>query len=276
MGIRFPGFVPHTLPGKACNPIIAYLSTMHPLPHFPVILAGLAALLAGPVPGFAQPPKSGWLSALRDTTQRLESHYTANAVRVFNNGTTAEGPEAIALWWREQRPNVDSIVVYTHIEPRNPAYVYEISALFLSEGRVWKQLVIWNLDGPQPKRELEFVASAFPLQQYRADLHRRREAWMHYCNSHQVDDLVEELYVADALYYNHRPMIRGRKALEDTYRYMRNPAYRLELKPEWLEPVNELLAFEIGQCEGSYGGKYILIWQKDTDGKWRILLDSNI
>jgi ketosteroid isomerase-like protein len=57
---------------------------------------------------------------------------------------------------------------------------------------------------------------------------------------------------------------------------MSNESYQLTLNPITIETVNPETVFEIGQCEGSYNGKYILIWKKQTDGQWRIWVDSNI
>jgi ketosteroid isomerase-like protein len=40
--------------------------------------------------------------------------------------------------------------------------------------------------------------------------------------------------------------------------------------------VNDNLVYEIGQCKGTYKGKYILVWKKESDGVWRVFIDSNI
>ena len=60
------------------------------------------------------------------------------------------------------------------------------------------------------------------------------------------------------------------------YSYMNNKNYRLNLQPLIVKAVNASFAFEIGQCSGSYNGKYILIWKIDSDGSWKIFIDSNI
>ena len=57
---------------------------------------------------------------------------------------------------------------------------------------------------------------------------------------------------------------------------MNNKNYRLKLEPLIVKPVSKNLVFEIGQCSGSYDGKYILVWGKDVDGMWKIIIDSNI
>lgn len=221
-------------------------------------------------------PNDAWLQAREEAPETLTDFYTDDAVRVFISGKVAEGPEAVAGWWTDQRFSIDSLEVIRTLEPHVADYRYEISALRTTDGRQMKQLVIWNLRGETPKRELEFVATVWPLQQYREQLDARRAQWMTRCNAHQAGKLVEELYAANALYYNHRPIIQGREAIINTYQYMNRPGYYLELEPIIVEPVSEHIAFEIGQCKGSYPGKYVLVWQKDETGQWYILLDSNI
>ena len=56
---------------------------------------------------------------------------------------------------------------------------------------------------------------------------------------------------------------------------MNNPKYSLNLTPIVLELVNERIAIEIGQCSGSYNGKYVLVWEKTKDGQWKVLFDAN-
>jgi hypothetical protein len=55
---------------------------------------------------------------------------------------------------------------------------------------------------------------------------------------------------------------------------MNNPTYQLTLTPIAVEAAGKDIAFEIGQCSGSYGGKYILVWQK-IGNNWKVLFDSN-
>ena len=68
----------------------------------------------------------------------------------------------------------------------------------------------------------------------------------------------------------------GRTALTNEYAYMNNPNYRLKLNPILVEPVSNDIVFEFGQCEGSYNGKYVLVWQKTKNGEWQVLFDTNI
>lgn len=114
-----------------------------------------------------------------------------------------------------------------------------------------------------------------------ADLNRKsidilREKWMRLSNSHNLQDLVYDCYAENALYFNHKPVLEGRIQLMQEYSYMKNPNYTLHLNPIYFEMTSENYALEIGQCSGSYSGKYIIIWEKQTDGKWMVCMDSNV
>lgn len=217
-----------------------------------------------------------WLKTLREQPGELKQMYTQEAIRVSADGRTLQGDGQLAGWWTEQGLEVDSLATIGLLEPHDDTYRYEISEIILRDGRHFRILVIWNLEWPGPRRELEMVEEVRPVKNYRDQLRARRTQWMSLCNAHQVEQLVEELYTPDAVYYNHRPMITGREAIINTYQYMKNPQYTLSLEPLLVAPVNDRLIYEIGQCSGSYPGKYILVWKRDAGGKWWILMDSNI
>ena len=99
---------------------------------------------------------------------------------------------------------------------------------------------------------------------------------MELCNAHDPAILVNTLYTEDNLYFNHKPLVKGRTLLIQEYAYMARDNYELLLNPTFFYQLNDDMAYEIGQCKGSYNGKYILIWRKDDDGKWRVYMDSNI
>jgi ketosteroid isomerase-like protein len=104
---------------------------------------------------------------------------------------------------------------------------------------------------------------------------KMRKEWMTLCNSHQVDQLVKQLYLPDAYYYNRGRLIQGTKALSAEYSYMNAPSYSLNLTPKHIVSVTSDIVYEIGRCSGSYPLPYILVWKKQKDGKWLILMDSN-
>ena len=98
---------------------------------------------------------------------------------------------------------------------------------------------------------------------------------MSYCNSHEVEKLVKELYVPNAYYYNRGRLLKGTKALVAEYSYMNSPNYSLQLTPKHIVSVNSEIVYEIGQCSGSYPLPYMLVWKRLENGNWQILMDSN-
>ncbi len=104
---------------------------------------------------------------------------------------------------------------------------------------------------------------------------KAREKWMSLCNSHLADKLVAQLYVPEAYYYNRGRLLQGTKALTAEYSYMNMSSYSLKLTPKHIVPVNSEIVYEIGQCSGSYPLPYMLVWKKQKDGNWQILMDSN-
>jgi metallo-beta-lactamase class B len=124
--------------------------------------------------------------------------------------------------------------------------------------------------------ELEFLGKSDSVKVDTEIIDRRRLEWIQYCNAHKASALVEALYSSDAIYYNHKPLVVGQEAITQDYQYMNNPLYDLNLKPLIVHPVASDLVFEIGQCSGSYNGKYILVWKKNPEDRWFISFDSNI
>ncbi len=108
------------------------------------------------------------------------------------------------------------------------------------------------------------------------ELDLRREEWMKICNQHDALALVKEMYMKEAVYYNHKPLVIGQEKIVEQYSYMNDEKYSLELEPLFMQVVSSEIVYEVGQCRGSYGGKYILVWTRDIDGKWKIKMDSNL
>ena len=154
---------------------------------------------------------------------------------------------------------------------------YDINLLKDSNGGRYKEIVIKEKIDDSQLRVFEFMAAHIPRHEVNLDeITKRRNQWIELCNQHNAANLINELYSPNTLYFNHKPPVIGREALIPVYSYMNNENYNLTLHPEVVEVVNENLVYEIGQCVGSYGGKYLLIWEKDSDGKWYIYVDSNV
>ena len=209
------------------------------------------------------------------------SNYAQDAVSILADGTVLEGSEKIANHWQtvfgDAPPIRTQLLTYLGLRT-NITYSYELSRWMTNGQEQYAQLIIWDNRGNQPLRALEFIVQYDEgrVIDLRDSVDVARQLWMQYCNAHEVETLIEELYTDNTLYYNHRPLLKGRTALVKEYAYMKRPTYNLQLTPIYTEPVNDHLIFEIGQCSGSYGGKYIIVWEKQPDGRWQVLLDANL
>ena len=201
------------------------------------------------------------------------SLYAVAAVKAFPDASVVEGAAAIADYYQNKPLPIDTSWSLFQVDA-NSEYSYQIEA-FRSGEDLYKQVLILTKT-EQAKRVLEFVAVANTTLGASADIDARRTEWMERCNQHNAAKLVQELYSNPSIYYNHKPVIRHQDSLIAEYSYMNDPKYSLQLHPLHLESVNENMAYEIGQCTGSYGGKYILIWHRNERGHWKVLLDSNI
>ena len=223
-----------------------------------------------------QTARQMWLQTLQESPQELQTHYTSDAVRVFLNGNFVSGAYTLSMLWQQSEWEIRSAEVLHQVQPHVSEYEYEIAKLTTASGTELFELCIWNLKGSSMVKELEYIVPASGSMPDPNILEPYRQKWMELCNAHKVEELVTTLYHPNTLYYNHRPMVVGREALIPTYSYMEQPDYSLRLEPLALVPVRSDLIFEMGQCSGSYPGKYILVWQKNSEGKWEIILDSNI
>ncbi len=229
--------------------------------------------------GFSFPlsPDKLWAEAVTNKSS-LDSFYVPAAIGISADGSFYEGLPAIKAHLSKLHPaGIDTIYnLARKIAGRDSSYTYELSG-YTSQGEQYRQLCIWNQRGSSPKRELEFLAKANLSQRPDAGvLDTFRQLWMERCNAHDAYNLVAESYTPNALYYNHKPLIIGTDSIAVEYSYMNRIRYHLWLTPLAIEMVNQDLAFEIGQCSGSYGGKYVLVWQRNEQGIWQVLFDSNI
>ncbi len=207
----------------------------------------------------------------------LENIYLSNSVHINESGEVLNGAEAIRNFWLKQDI---SIVASKKLFETNAVYrdniVYRIDSFKINDEYELVHLLVEQTSESGSRRKLEFISKKEFIDLDLSVIDQRRADWIEYCNSHDAEGLVQNLYTENAVYYNHRPVIIGHEALSQVYQYMNNPRYSLNLIPLHVEVVSESIVFEIGQCEGSYNGKYMLVWQKGDDGIWRILMDSNI
>ena len=218
-----------------------------------------------------------WRQKINSGAEDLGQLYTKDAVKVMPNGTILEGRETISEHYKVNPQQVESISSLKNIiAVLDSTILYEIGSFSTSGKKEFAQLVLWRKAHGKLFRELELITPTENTKDLKPEIDKIRNDWMAVCNAHNTKKLVTEFYSENALYYNHRPMIIGHEAIIEEYGYMNNPNYELTLNPIIFEPVNGSMVFEIGQCSGSYNGNYVLVWQKNDSGEWRIFFDSNI
>ena len=218
-----------------------------------------------------------WKRARNNGNATLEQLYTSDAIKVVSPDSICEGQDAIKTFHLQQSvvTNISSLFS-TEVNPAR-GITYEILNYEMEDSKSISQLVIYEKGTEHQLRAFEYeVYRQIQVKVDTSKITMRRKQWMEYCNTHKVAELVYDLYSPNTLYYNHRPLVKGSQALVREYGYMNSESYSLALHPLIVHVVNDSTVFEIGQCKGSYNGKYILIWKKEEDGQWRIFIDSNV
>jgi len=157
----------------------------------------------------------------------------------------------------------------------NASLDYEIGEIQSNLGSFAVMFLKTNASDAQSKIEFLIIYKKSKADYNFSAIDKSRLEWMSFCNSHEAKKLVKELYTPDAYYYNRGRLLKGTDALVTEYSYMNMPSYTLKLTPKHIVAVSSNTVYEIGQCSGSYPLPYMLVWQKQENGKWQILMDSN-
>ncbi|TDQ32210.1 Cif family virulence factor [Zeaxanthinibacter enoshimensis] len=221
-----------------------------------------------------------WMNAINtDNTTAIEEAYLNNAVKIIAHNNIINGAPGIAEYYSSNHPKISRVHSLFKIEANSQKGIhYEIVSYRTEDMEEYTQLLIRRGEGEEARREFEYTGKA-GVGSVRVDtavISARRNEWVKLCNAHKAENLVQNVYSENTMYYNHKPLVIGKSDLAREYAYMNNENYTLDLHPLKVEVVNAGLVFEIGQCSGSYNGKYMLVWKKDSDGTWNVYIDSNI
>ncbi|MEP0265673.1 hypothetical protein [Dokdonia sp.] len=221
-----------------------------------------------------------WVNAINDNSiPNIEKMYASNAIKVIPSDSILNSSKSIAAYYGIQKTKIISVESLFNVEAnKNRRITYELIRYKTEDLKEYMQLLIWRFEDQKVIREFEFTEeiSSESKKVGTSDITKRRKLWMELCNENNAEKLVQELYSSNTIYFNHKPIIKGVENVIKEYAYMNNANYSLNLQPLTLEVVNANLVYEIGQCSGSYNGKYILVWKKESNGIWNIYIDSNI
>lgn len=229
------------------------------------------------ISSFAQPIlHDRWKSLFNTSVDSIHQAYTPNAVLITPYGKVYRTSEDRAAFYSKLKSEVGEIksVTTLHQAEVTPDLRFEIGYFVTSNTRKFKYLIIGKKVNNEFVREIEILSESNSELPDPLGINEARNLWMKLCNSHQADELVSNVYAVQAIYYTNNRVLIGTVDITREYRYMNNPAYQLRLTPNIVEAAGKNLAFEIGQCSGSYQGKYALVWTK-IGNDWKVIFDSN-
>ena len=214
-----------------------------------------------------------------DNTNSLKNSYDTNAIKIISEDSIIDNSAQIANYYRIQTGKITSIESIFNLEANKKKEInYQLVRYQIDNLKEFIGIVIWKMENGKIIREFEFTQET-TLESKKVDttdIDERRKLWIELCNKNNSENLVKQLYSKHTMYFNHKPIVKGTEELIKEYSYMNNGNYTLNLHPLKLEVVNANFVFEVGQCSGSYNGKYILVWKKQPDGNWKVYIDSNI
>ncbi len=209
----------------------------------------------------------------------IKNLYDPNGVKIISSDSILENSAQIADYYMIRKGSITlAESIFTVEANKERGINYELVRYTRDNRKEFVGIVIWSMENERIIREFEFTEEYTPESKKidTTNIAQRRNLWVELCNTNNPENLVKQLYSNNTMYFNHKPIVQGTEALIREYGYMNNENYELNLHPMKLEVVNASTAFEIGQCSGSYNGKYILVWKKQTDGNWKVFIDSNI
>lgn len=218
-------------------------------------------------------PTFQWMSAINKS--KPGEVYSEKSLKIDTSTMAIEGSSNIIEYYSLHPIKIKEVKsIFRIYATKDSSFIYEITDVKTDEEL--KQINIWKKVNEEWKKEFEYMLPSSTAVIDQKALAARRSEWITLCNLHRADSLVHSLYAVHAIYFNHKPAIKGRNLITKEYAYMNNLMYNLTLQPMHIEVVNENTVFEIGQGIGSYVGKYIIVWRKNSLGIWEVLIDSNI
>lgn len=217
-----------------------------------------------------------WKKLFNSNIDSIQQVYNQKAVLITPDGMlnkTLSERTAFYKEFKERVKHINSVTTLREDEISKDLY-FEIGYFVAKDNKKFMHLLVGKKVNHSLIREVEILneTSGEPLDV--AGINEARTAWMKLCNSNKANELVRKAYTGNAVYYNNNRILVGTTAITKEYNYMNNPSYQLTLTPLIVEAAGKDLVFEIGQCSGSYGGKYTLVWKKEGNS-WKVLFDSN-
>lgn len=236
-------------------------------------------LVAQPNIDTLHPP---WIAAVAEGEMKQELLFPEGYLFVFDgqilyNGTKTT-PDTLSVAYR--LTNFQEQHRYKH----GPFRWLTIAILASEKGG--KQLLAtgWKKTETDWTREIDLLLRlqerAEVLDQIREELASERRKWVRLANEHNPEAHITRSYTKDAIYFSNGRRSDGHEGITERYSYMKNPNYQVDLEAETLYAVSKQQVLEVGRYfagkkrQGD-GGVYLILWEKQSKGAWRIALDFN-
>ena len=221
-----------------------------------------------------------FISIMRKNKNEIKNFYIENAILINNNGDCIIGNNQINDYYKNNLKELSSIKsIKTYVRVVAEANVYEIGFYYTKIKSIYSYLTSLRKNGNNWYRELEVLSknTINNNTNFNKDIDIKRKMISDIINNeHNVKKLVEKVYENKAYYYSRGNLIQGREKIINSLTHMSNLNSIFNLKPETKIQINPDKAYEIGEWNlNQRTGKYILIWRKQSNDDWKIMLDSN-
>lgn len=155
------------------------------------------------------------------------------------------------------------------------SYIYEVGEYNIN-GSGFSYLIFWVKEADEWKKDLEVIApNSGSKGKTTEQVDIARKKWVDISINNDPRKLVEEVYADQCYYFTKGKFIDNKNSLIQEYSYMES--MWVDIEPEFIHPVNKDLVYEIGKYNtaNTYFGYYILVWNKDATGNWKVFLDAN-
>ncbi len=142
----------------------------------------------------------------------------------------------------------------------------------------------WSDIGSAWKKEVDVVLEEDQKMGITLDLEREldkeRTTWEELANAHDPLAHTNYSYAGGAVYLSGGRRNDGPEEIAQRYSYMENPAYSVYLEDIFLKRTSEGRVVEIGRYsigsrDSNGKGMYLIVWEKQPEGRWQIALDFN-
>lgn len=219
--------------------------------------------------------------SMKDFVRNIDTSekFLTRAILFKPDDTTIRGNSAVADYFKKTFSGKSKIVSHTLLyRKKAEVNIYDIGYYRLKDNRKIFYFISWTKSGLGWRKEIEVLNEGeLHVESAEKEINGRLERFCEIINStHNLRLLFDELYREKTYFYNKSRLYTGYDEMLIPYKSMKSEYYSIGLASEHLSMVGPGIAYHIGSFTvGDYPGIFVLIWKKDKEGTWRIVLDTN-